>query len=339
MDRTFVFALTFGLNVLSPGAGFCEEAPADTLETHLKAIARPRSIGDPARLKQVEDYVGAALASYGYAVERQEFTWNGATYANVVALKKGQEESNPEVVLVTAHFDAVAGSPGADDNASGVAVLLELARMAAPYRFGKTLKFAALNFEEADGQGAQLYIRQAQQNRERIAAVVNLEMVGYRSKEKGSQRMPANLQSQKTMLSRYAIQLGFPDIAQETDRFLSRPAEETPGDFLAAVANEASMTLLESFLRGARRTIPETKLLPLLSPQNGAMLPDTRRSDHAAFWDAGYPALLLTDTADLRNPNYHQASDAVDTLDLEFMRENVKAIFSGLMGVLGASTP
>ena len=132
-----------------------------------------------------------------------------------------------------------------------------------------------------------------------------LECVGYASTAAGSQRTPAG------------VPIDVP----------------TVGDFLGVIGNEASSALVKSFERVANRDVAALKTVSLIVPGQGEMLPDARRSDHAAFWEYGFPALMLTDTADYRNPHYHQPTDTIETLDLEFLEKVADALAAAAVGV------
>ena len=219
--------------------------------------------------------------------------------------------------MVLAHFDTVADSPGADDNASGVAVLLELAALLSRCRFERSVQFIAVNLEENAGEdacgagvrGSRALAGLARESGWDIAGVLVLESVGYAG-EQLSQRAPAGIQ-------------------------------EVPktGNFLAVIGNEYSRGLVQSFGRAIERHRIALPYLSLVVPENGELLPDTRRSDHAPFWDNGYRALLLTDTTDFRNPHYHQPSDTIETLNLPFAAEVCRGSGALVMELAGAYFP
>ncbi|MEE8493327.1 MAG: M20/M25/M40 family metallo-hydrolase [Nitrospirales bacterium] len=206
-------------------------------------------------------------------------------------------------LIIGAHYDAVAGSPGADDNASGLAVLLEVARRLAEVSPSGPVHLIAFCLEEQNLLGSLAYAERLQARGEEIQGALILECVGYTCSKPGSQRLPAGL-----------------------------PIETPPaGDFLGVVGNQDSAGLLASFEKTANREVPSLKTVSLAVPGQGEAFPDTRRSDHAAFWHYGFPALMLTDTADYRNPHYHQPTDTLDTLDLEFMVRVAEAVTAAVM--------
>jgi Zn-dependent M28 family amino/carboxypeptidase len=214
--------------------------------------------------------------------------------------------------VIGAHYDAAAGTPGADDNASAVAVQLEVARQVAALRGNPALKFEvvfvsfALEEPPAYGtrhMGSRVYARQAAERGERIDGMICLEMVGYACREPGCQSYPFPL-----------MFFGYP----------------TAGDFIGIVGNFASRVLARRISDSFREN-PDLPVIRLTVPLNGWVMPAVRLSDHAPFWDAGFPAVMITDSAFFRNPHYHLPSDRPDTLDCRFMAELVESIFMFLI--------
>ncbi len=149
-----------------------------------------------------------------------------------------------------------------------------------------------------------------QKTRQSILGAIVLECVGYARSEAGSQQTPPHLP------------IAIPSI----------------GDFLGVVGNEASRHLVAAIMSCGSATIPSLKMIPMTVPGKGELLPDTRRSDHAAFWDQGYPAVMLTDTANFRNPNYHQPTDTIETLNLDFLSDVAAVVTAAVMNLAGPST-
>jgi len=271
------------------------------LKRDVGALALPRHpLTSAARLAEAETFVAVQLEEAGLRVERQLFEWKGRQFCNVVGILEGIDAALP-IVILGAHFDSVSNSPGADDNASGVAALLELARLLAPHRFGATVHFVGFNLEEPQGWvpptyriGSRAYVSWLKKRRTIVRGAFVLEMVGFTGP---SQVIPAAVQLVKRV-----------------------PRE---GTFLAAVGNGRSQALLGAMERASKDVIP---LITLTVPFNGYLLPDTRRSDNARFWDAGWAALMVTDTADLRNPHYHRPTDTPETLDYTFLGKVVEAV-------------
>ncbi len=223
----------------------------------------------------------------GLTVSRQAFPALGGSYDNVLATVKGARAALPRLIL-GAHYDTVAGSPGADDNASALAVLLDVARRLRGHRFQRSVEFIAFCLEEQNLLGSRAYASDLVARRRRIAGAVILECVGYGSEAEGSQTVPPGL-----------------------------PIEvPTKGNFLAVIGNQRSQDFTAS-VAGSLGT--RLRVVPLIVPGNGEAIPDTRRSDHTAFWEQGLPAVMVTDTADFRNPHYHRPSDTIETLNLALL--------------------
>lgn len=260
----------------------------------------------PRALTAAAEYVADTLASLGLRVERQPFGFHGATYHNIVATKLGQSPDRARV-LVGAHFDTVPGSPGADDNASGVAALLEAARLLAADELDATVEFVGFNLEEQQGftyrVGSRRFAGLARRRDAQYAGAFILEMVGYTDATAGSQQVPLLL-------------------------FWKRVP--TTGTFLAAIGDLRSRRLLRHFAHAAQAAAPGLELVTFRSPFRGWIVPQTRLSDNASFWDRGYPALMLTDTAFLRNPHYHMATDRASTLDFDFMARVTDAVVAAV---------
>jgi hypothetical protein len=201
-------------------------------------------------------------------------------------------------------FDSVQGSPGADDNASGVAVLLETARVLSKTRLRSQILFCAFQLEEFNMIGSRHFARKLKKTGARVDAMMSLEMIGYTDSRPGSQKYPAGLGWL------------YPD----------------RGDFIGVISNWNSNSLARNFAQSLRQV--DGLLVETLSlPGNGALVPAASLSDHAPFWDLGFPALLITDTAFLRNPNYHRASDSLETLNMNFMTKVCEGVIRGVLGL------
>ncbi len=270
------------------------------LRKRLERISGERNpFSNPRHLAAVENYIEKEFASYGLSVESDTFTYWGRSYRNVIG-RLGAARSGPLIIL-GAHFDSVEGSPGADDNASGVAVLLEAARILSAFRLRPQVLFCAFNLEELNMIGSAHFAKKLKTAGADIRAMISLEMVGFTSSKPGGQQYPIGLK------------WFYPD----------------RGDFIGVVGNWRSSVLLRQFSRLLRqvRGLPVETLTVL---GNGFLLPQVRLSDHSPFWDLGYPALLVTDTAFFRNPNYHGPSDAVETLDLDFMAKVCEGVINAV---------
>jgi Zn-dependent M28 family amino/carboxypeptidase len=276
-------------------------------DRHLRALIserHPRS--SPAALRRAEDYLAAQFRFLGLEVSAHPFEAMGETYRNVIAtLPASQGDAAP--LLIAAHYDTVPGSPGADDNASALAVMLEAARCLREVVPNRDVRFIAFCLEEENLLGSLAYASWLRESKQEISGVIVLECVGYARAEEGSQRKPPG------------VPIAVPSM----------------GDFLAIIGNQTSTGLVAA-VEGAAKQVSDLKTVSLVVPGNGEALPDTRRSDHAAFWHYGYPAVMLTDTADFRNPHYHQPTDTLETLDLEFMDKVARAVTAAAIELTGA---
>jgi len=290
-------------------SGTMRKPSADELNKHLAAISRPRDIFENrTTLLEIQSYIESELKTYGYRIEKQAFTFQGAELENLIAYEEGPR-TEPRF-LIGAHFDAVPGSYGADDNASGVASMLEAARLLKGTEAAKLIDFIAFNAEEYGMVGSTHYVealkhsggvmhkrRMSGGQSATIKGMISLEMVGYTNDQKGSQKIPLFL----------------------------KPFYPDAGNFLALVGDGKSMNLLKK----AKDAFKRVKGLPvetLMLPARGWIVPETRLSDHSPFWDKGYPALLVTDTSFFRNPHYHTPEDKVETLNLEFLNQVTEGV-------------
>ena len=273
------------------------------LNTSLQQIIGERSpFRGQRHLGSVENYIERRLHSYGLKVESDAFTYWGKSYRNLIA-SAGPERGRPLVIL-GAHFDSVEGSPGADDNASGVAVLLEAARILSQLRLRSQVLFCAFNLEELNMAGSTHFAKRLKSEEANVGAMVSLEMVGFTDPRPGGQKYPAGLR------------WFYPE----------------RGDFIGLIGNWRSYSLLKKFARSMRqvRGLPVETLTVL---GNGFLVPEARLSDHSPFWDVGYPALLITDTSFFRNPHYHAQSDTLETLDLEFMAKVGQGVVTAVLNL------
>jgi Zn-dependent M28 family amino/carboxypeptidase len=287
----------------------------DNLHRHVDRLAGligPRHLGLPRTMAAAAKLIESELTQSGYAVERQIYTAQGQEVANLIAEISGSRTPD-EVVVLGAHYDTVATTPGADDNASAVAVLLEVARILRNCDPRRTLRFIAFACEEpphffTGEMGSQVYARRCRTRNENIKGMLCLEMVGFYSSLPNSQKVPDAI-----------------------PKFLHR-IFPSRGDFLAAVGNLRSLKLGWRFRRGFKKAIR----FPLFSICLPEAIHDIRLSDNSSFWDQGYPALMLTDTSYLRNPHYHEASDTPETLDYSSMAKVAMGVAGGTAAVARA---
>jgi hypothetical protein len=248
------------------------------------------------RLERAAQYIKREFVKMGWDVEEDSFQWEGRSYKNIVAEKKGRT-SPDRVLILGAHYDTVPGTPGADDNASAVAVLLEIARNIQSVSLEGTVRLIAFSLEEYSYVGSAHYVESLKIGKEEILGMISLEMVGFTGPR---QNYPPYLDPKY-----------YPNV----------------GDFIVIVGNERSQKLLERVCQSFKTHVPELPLEFLVVPGNGEKMEEVRLSDHSMFWDEGFAALLVTDTSFLRNPNYHLPSDTIDTLDCEFMRRVAVGVY------------
>ncbi|MDJ0847001.1 MAG: M20/M25/M40 family metallo-hydrolase [Myxococcota bacterium] len=275
-------------------ANLVSQISQSNIETHIATLEGERNT--TAQMAAAATYVRDRLQQFGYTVTLDPILNSG----NVIAELTGATTPN-DVFLVGAHFDTVPGSPGADDNASGVAGMLEIARVLAGEQFDASIQFVGFALEETGLLGSdQLAAAYAAQG-VNVIGMVSLEMIGYTCP---------------------ACQTPFVDVPPCID---VEPEGNTDGTGVGLVANEASAALRVRFLTVAPLFVPSLEIGWLEVAGDGGCFPDTRRSDHAPFWDEGFPAIMLTDTANFRNPNYHQPTDTLATLDPAFATNVTRA--------------
>lgn len=286
-----------------PGTSFRGELPSTT-EAQLEAAERIRSdvaslagaIGQRSTynaksLAQAALELKRSLESIGYTVLDHSFPARGAASPNLQIQIDGTDPAlASEIILCGAHYDAYQGTPGADDNASGVAAILELARRFHDHPQARTLRLVLFVNEEppafkTSDMGSRIYADKSKADGDRIIAMLSLESIGYYRTEAGSQDYP------------YPFQWFYP----------------TTGDFIAIVGNLSSRSLVHRAVATFRASC-KFPCEGLASPES---IPGVGWSDHWAFWRTGFPAVMVTATAPFRNPNYHEASDTPDTLDYD----------------------
>ena len=312
-----LFLVVWLFTVKMPGPAFVGPLPPLTpnqeeiraqLQRHVTALAHDigvRSDKAYANVQRAERYIRTQLLRFGYHVESQEFFAGGRLYHNLEATLPGVPGYAHEVVVLGAHFDTAEEAPGADDNASGVAGVLELARVFAGNSQRRTIRFVFFPNEEppwfpTSNMGSRHYAAAARARNDQIVAMVSIESIGYFDTEKGSQRYP------------FPLNLAYPDV----------------GDFIGFVSNLRSGELL----RRAIATFRAHATLPTQGAAAPAWVPGVWWSDHWSFWKEGYRAIMITDTAPYRNPFYHTPQDTPDKLDYDRMAR----VVHGLTHVLRA---
>ncbi|MDF5711454.1 MAG: M28 family peptidase [Nostoc sp. S4] len=275
----------------------------ERLQTSLNQIARER---DPyiatAGHFFVQEYIRQEFSQWG-SVEIHTFQVRGKACKNFILNLPSQgrlQKKDLPPILIAAHYDAVPGTPAADDNATGVAVLLELARKFAAEPARYPLKLVAFDMEEYGLLGSADYAALLREQKQQLRLMISLEMLGYKDSTPGSQSYPPFL-----------------------ERFYPNR-----GDFIALIGNLRTIGDLIGMSRSIRRVGVSSQWLPV--PNRGLIVPQTRLSDHAPFWDLGYPAMMVTDTAFLRNPHYHKPTDTVASLDLDFLSNVCEGLEMGI---------
>ncbi len=278
----------------------------ERLRQHLTQLAIVRNqLLNPRAIRQVMRYITETFGRAGLAVRAEPFYWwlsGWRRHENLIATIPGPSGGGDSGgrIIIGAHYDSVPFSPGADDNASGVAVLLEVARVCAGAlpAVRRRIDFVAFGMEEEGCVGSSRHARRLARLGVPVAAMVSLECLGYTDRRPHSQRVVPGLP------------IRVPD----------------QGSFLGVIGNRPARPLTLSLARAIGLAAPQLEAVTLVVDENGRAFPATRLSDHAPFWDRGYPALLLTDTAFLRNPHYHQSHDLPETLDFEFMTQVARSV-------------
>ncbi|MFM2061692.1 MAG: hypothetical protein RLZZ507_1362 [Cyanobacteriota bacterium] len=272
---------------------------ADQLLAHIQKLNFQRYTAKERYLTR--RYITNQLQKYGWKPQIEKFP----TGVNIFTQKPGTDKT-AGAILIAAHYDTVDSSPGADDNASGVAVVLEIARLFANYPTPKTLQLAFFDKEEAGLLGSQAFVKQAKRL-QNIRGVIVMDMVGYACYTAGCQQYPSGLP-------------------------VTPPSDK--GDFLAVVGDIEHLPLLNAF-SNTNQNLPAVLTLPI--PFKGLLTPDTLRSDHAPFWYQGVGAVLVTDTANLRSPNYHQPSDLPKNIERSFFTGAAQIIVNSTTRILEQS--
>jgi hypothetical protein len=276
------------LPVLSPA----QEALSAELRQHVEKLAGEigeRNVYLPKKLAAAADYIEFTLSAAGHKVARQSYPAGGESCDNLEVEVLGSVWPE-EIVVIGAHYDSVVGSPGADDNASGVAALLVLARRPEFQKPARTLRFVAFVNEEppffqTEQMGSLVYARRCRERGERITAMMSLESLGYYQAEEGSQKYP------------FPIGFFYP----------------SRGDFVAFVGRTKDRALV-------RRCVKIFRDQTQFPSEGGALpgaLPGIGWSDHWAFWQVDYPAVMATDTAPFRSSHYHTDHDTPEQLDYD----------------------
>jgi len=288
-----------------PNLSAAQKNLRETLKSDIEQLSSTigeRNLTRPDALHRAADFIGTSLSDAGYQVMRQRYEVGSLLSENLEVERVGSDRAQ-EIVLIAAHYDSVEGSPGANDNASGVAALLALAREYAAIQPRRTLRFVAFANEEppyfqTPAMGSFIYAERSHARNERIVAMLSLETIGYYSDVPGSQQYPS--------------WLGwfYPSAA----------------NFISFVGNLKSRNLVRRVVRSFRYS----SLLPSEGIATFSGIPGVGWSDQWSFWHYGYPGVMVTDTALFRYPFYHSSEDTPDKLDYN----RLSLVVSGLKTVI-----
>ncbi len=286
-----------------------------TLRRHLEAVRGPvRVTEDRVRHAAVAAHIANEMSGLGLAVSQQDVSYRRETAQNIIGVHQGADPSR--VILVAGHYDTVSGSPGANDNGSGVAAMLTIARALEGVQTVASIHFVAFALQNEGQLGSQAYLSSLGREARNVEVALVLHSVGYRDTRANSQRFPA--------AARFF--------------FLGRNLP-TVADFIgAAWLDDTPAALIRRFeAAGVYRGDVRIETLPVRHDMLRAA-PDAMAGDHGTFWEAQRPAILISDTGPYRNPNHHRRGDTIDTLDLPWARD-VARWLTGLTLTLAEVTP
>ncbi|MBI5402878.1 MAG: M28 family peptidase [Ignavibacteriae bacterium] len=267
------------------------------------------------QLQKVMDSILTRFLRYNLQTSIQNWDYSGYNAQNFLGRLPGTTNEDT-TYIIDGHFETVGNSPGADDNGTGVAAFLEIARILSNYNFSNTIKFIGFDLEESGMLGSQKYVAEGIPSYEKIAGVFNFDMIGYFCDVPNCQSLPTGTCTL------------FPDLCD------SAAAQQYKGNFILNVANVNSNSLRNHFDSCARLYVPQLRVLSLAVQGNGQIAPFLRRSDHASFWDAGFKALLLNDGGgESRNHNYHTPGDTIGTLNMQFLTNVVKTTIASVTSI------
>lgn len=267
---------------------------------HLAGAIGERNVDHPDALVRAADWIKSEFAEAGFAPQEWPYQVGSVTCTNIEVNHPG---TTGDIVLVGAHYDSAQGTPGANDNGSGVVALLALARELHGRTFARSIRFVAFaneeppHFRTAD-MGSRVYAHDARTRGDRITAMLSLETMGSYFQEDHTQKYP------------FPLSLVYP----------------SQGNFIAFVGNVASRELV----RRAVGTFRQRGAFPSEGAALPGSIPGVGWSDHESFWHQGYPAVMVTDTAPFRYPHYHLATDTPDKVDYE----SLSRVVSGLVHVV-----
>lgn len=282
-----------------------EVSPEVFLRQHVEKLSidfSPRSYRDQKNLNEAADYILRELIKAGAKVEVQPFVANRQTYRNIIG-RFGPREG--PIRIVGAHYDAAEGTPGADDNASGVAGLLELARKLGKLETPPRVQLVAYTLEEppffgTQSMGSYIHAKSMKDQKQEVEWMISLEMIGYFSDQRGSQTYPIPGMGKM-----------YPDT----------------GNFIAVISRLDQVEITKK-IHSLMKSATDLPVEFLNAPEK---LPGVAFSDHRNYWPFGIPAVMVTDTAFMRNREYHAEGDTADRLDYKKMAKVVEGVFKALL--------
>lgn len=301
--------LAFGFLILIPNLQAETTLKVEEqLRQHIRVLAQEigeRNLFHPEELQKAAKYIEDFWQGLSYEPTRQTYLVDKIACSNLKVEIPGKMTPE-EIILIGAHYDSVYGSPGANDNATGVAVLLELSRLLQSAKMNYTVRWVAFVNEEppffkTNQMGSRVYIRKSAEKKEKIKAMLSLETLGYYSDQKGSQQLPPG------------FQFFYPDT----------------GNFIAVVGNLSSLSLVRKLEKAIR-----DQGFPAEGLAAPSWIPGVDWSDHAEFWPYGVSAVMLTDTAPYRYPFYHTAEDKPDKIDYPRLAKLTAALSKALELIL-----
>jgi len=278
----------------------------DSLRQWVRTMAVPRNfMAETVSNQNIASWISSRLMAWGYDVQTQ------GDLRNIVAIPKALPSIQSELILVGAHYDSVPQTPGADDNASAVAAMLACAEALSHLLPRAGVCFVAFNCEESGYEGSRDFVeRYLSTTGIRIRHAHILEMLGYASNTPGTQKVPT------------ALPIQLPDA----------------GNFLGLLSDKRSGPVMDNILKQAGTRYPDLSVLGLEVPLGmEKCLPVLARSDHIPFWERQIPAVMWTDTAEFRNPNYHKETDTPETLNYPFLRACSELLLCTIAGELGCA--
>jgi hypothetical protein len=262
-------------------------------------------------LNDTKDSLKALMETHNLHPYQQGSSFGNYVCQNVIGRRSGTRRDSA-CWQISGHYDTVSDAPGGDDNATAVACVSEAIRVLSQFQTKESLRFFYFDLEEAGLIGSYQYVTSAIPEWEEPKGLLNMDCVGYYSEAPNSQVMPTG------------FNILFPAAYNEV------AADSFRGNFLTSIVNTNSSWMDTVFQSTAAAHVPGLKIIKLETAGTGLLTVDLRRSDHAPFWDAGIPAIFLSDGANFRNPNYHTLNDTVGALDMDFYVKNVRAIITTL---------